>query len=350
MAHSHSHTDSESYYPEQLCLIAFSGLFGGICLSLYFWQQSMLNLLLVKNFHPFVLVSGIVLIGLTLVRAAVLWRTAGEAQPHTHEHGDCGHTHSHDHDCGHEHHHHEHDCGHEHVHSEDCAHHEHAHVHGEDCDHHHEHDCGHAHTHEHAHHDHDHEHGWAPWRYMVLLVPVILFLLGLPNKGPTADASTLKLEGVFTKESAGYASLASAATNLWSQAVLLAALNSDPTAGPVVKIDFQTLEQAAFTDQDAWKGKVVRVVGQFQPSVHSQREFNLIRFRIKCCGADAIPLPVPIVAKEAVTGVQPMQWIDVTGQVEFHKRGENESYFTVLRVPSRKNIAPTEPDANPYIQ
>lgn len=185
---------------------------------------------------------------------------------------------------------------------------------------------------------------------MVLLVPVILFLLGLPNKGPTVEASDLKLEGVFAKESAGYAAMASVGVNPWNQAVLAAALSSDPTAGPVLKIDFQTLEQAAFVGRDNWEGKVVRVVGQFQPSVHSQREFNLIRFRIKCCGADAIPLPVPIVCKEPVVSVQPMQWIDVTGQVEFHKRGEGDSYYTVLRVPNRKNIAGTEPDPNPYIQ
>lgn len=34
-------------------------------------------------------------------------------------------------------------------------------------------------------HDHDeadHDHGWAPWRYVVILVPIILFLLGLPNE------------------------------------------------------------------------------------------------------------------------------------------------------------------------
>src|SRR5256885_956337 len=39
----------------------------------------------------------------------------------------------------------------------------------------------HAEPHTHPHepgHDHGHSHDFAPWRYMVMLVPVVLFLLG----------------------------------------------------------------------------------------------------------------------------------------------------------------------------
>src|SRR5262249_18283679 len=46
------------------------------------------------------------------------------------------------------------------------------------------HDHGHAHDHDHDHgHDHDHSHGWAPWRFVVLLLPVVLYFLNLPNEG-----------------------------------------------------------------------------------------------------------------------------------------------------------------------
>jgi len=371
MAHAHSHEDSDSYYPEQLCLIAFSGLFGGICLSMYFWQKPMLNLLLAEyldfgpfkvSFHLCVLLSGIALIALTLVRAAVLWKTAGETAPqphahhHTHQHGehehahDCGHEHVHGPDCAnHVHHQHEHDCGHDHDHA-DHGHHE----HGADCghEHAHAHDCSHAHTHTHAAgHGHDHhEHGWAPWRYMILLTPIILFLLGLPNKQPAVEASNFKV-GASREENAGYAALVGAGSNPWSQVVTLLGVSADATAGKDVKIDFKTLEQAAVADREQWNGKVVRVVGQYRPNVQSQREFSLMRLLIKCCGNDAIPLDVPIICKEPVTSIQPMQWIEVTGRVEFQKRpGSNDSYMTILRVPNRKKITPTEPDSNPYIQ
>ena len=43
---SHIHEESETYYLDQLCLIALSGAFGGVCLTLYFWQVPMLNLML----------------------------------------------------------------------------------------------------------------------------------------------------------------------------------------------------------------------------------------------------------------------------------------------------------------
>ena len=33
--------------------------------------------------------------------------------------------------------------------------------------------------------EHGHDHGWAPWRYMVLAIPVFLFFLGLPREGLT---------------------------------------------------------------------------------------------------------------------------------------------------------------------
>jgi hypothetical protein len=50
----------------------------------------------------------------------------------------------------------------------------------------HEHDHhGHSHNHNHEHKegccDHGHEHGWTPARYIPLLIPLILFLMGLPD-------------------------------------------------------------------------------------------------------------------------------------------------------------------------
>src|SRR5438445_166391 len=64
-------------------------------------------------------------------------------------------------------------CGHDHAPGETCA-------HEPDLEHH-EHHIGKAVGHHHDHDEADHDHGWAPWRYVVVLVPIILFLLGLPN-------------------------------------------------------------------------------------------------------------------------------------------------------------------------
>src|SRR5262245_3709363 len=103
MAHSHD-THGDSYYLDQLCLVGISAAFAAICLTLYFWQTSMLKLLLAPQFHEFVLYSGILLMILVVVRAAVLWRSFARGD----KMNACSHDHGHDHG----HHHHDHDHGH----------------------------------------------------------------------------------------------------------------------------------------------------------------------------------------------------------------------------------------------
>src|SRR5262249_6847626 len=121
------------------------------------------------------------LLALVVIRAVAVWRSV-DAAPHTHDH-----DHDHEH-CGHDHG----DCGHEHEHGIQSA----TQTTGFSAAatppalsapvHHHDHDHGHNHSHDHG---HDHDHGWAPWRYVVLLLPVVLYFLNLPNQGFTADAS-----------------------------------------------------------------------------------------------------------------------------------------------------------------
>ncbi len=87
-------------------------------------------------------------------------------------------------------------CEHDHDHG-------HTHEHGAACDHTHDHDHehGHTHGHDHAHahggHDHGHDHGWNPWRYIVLLLPVVLYFLNLPNSGFSAS---YMMRGMHTGE------------------------------------------------------------------------------------------------------------------------------------------------------
>jgi uncharacterized membrane protein YraQ (UPF0718 family) len=178
--HSHDHDGTDTYFIDQLCMVGLSGAFGMICLCLWFWQTEMLAILLADQFHIYVLLSGIALVVIAMTRGAILWFQSRDAEfLHSLQH----HHHHHDHE-------HEHApvtvgaaaCGHEHGPGESCAH-DHAIAD-------HEHAIGHAHAHHDAHdagahgdHDEeDHDHGWAPWRYVVILVPIILFLLALPNR------------------------------------------------------------------------------------------------------------------------------------------------------------------------
>jgi hypothetical protein len=227
MAHEHDH-DTDTYYLDQLCMIGIAGAFAGICVTLYFLNTGMLGIMLAPFLHPFVLASGIALLVIVLIRAAVLWKAVGDkpvlrSQPlHHHDH----HHHDHDHhDHGHHHHDHGHG-GHDHHHDEHVQSHQ-------------------PHTHEHVHagpalqhtgaapmpvvapahnHDHDHDHGWAPWRYVVLLVPLMLYLLGLPSKAlPLGDGGPVDI----TKEAVLYSSVVALGPAPLNQAVMACVATAD---------------------------------------------------------------------------------------------------------------------------
>jgi uncharacterized membrane protein YraQ (UPF0718 family) len=166
-SHSHSHAhdeDRSSYYLDQLFMIGVCGALAGVTIML--WQSGVLNTMLHQKFHIWVALGGISLLAIVFLRAVAIWRSVDE-QEEPHEHGPgCSHDHGPEHHPG----------GgsgptavqpapggggaalalvpaptHSHAHS---------------------------HSHSHSHGD-GHDHGWAPWRYVVLLLPVVLYFLVL---------------------------------------------------------------------------------------------------------------------------------------------------------------------------
>ncbi|MFO0865119.1 MAG: hypothetical protein U0744_10795 [Gemmataceae bacterium] len=364
--HEHDH-ENESYYLDQLCMIALSGAFGVICLALYFWQQWMLRLMLDPKFFQFILISGIMLIMLALIRGFLLWREVAEertAPAGAGGHSHAGHSHSHGHDHGgHAHSHGGAECNHDHG---GHAHAEHGHSHGGvACDHDH---GGHSHSHghgvaadpatastlhQHAMHDHDeadHDHGWAPWRYVLVLVPIIFFLLGLPNKGPKVVAKEVdsSLETMRTVET--IVSTIPTFTPLPMNAFAWAARNTETSSANATQVGYKELEAYARDEasRKRWNRETVKVKGQFSPDPRARTRFNLARFRINCCANDAIPLNVPIISAEPISNIRPGDWVEVTGRVEFLKTGD--SYRTVLMTTGEATVKPSDPDPNPYVQ
>ena len=343
-AHDHHHHDGDTYYLDQICMIGVSAAFGAICLAMYLsnalsgeGSTPMLAIVLAPQFHAWVLGSGIILMLFAMIRGVALWRQA--AQP--------AHTHDHDH-C---------ECDHEHG-TRDLApvqaivpqasahaHHHHDHAHH---DHHHGHDHG----------PEDHDHGWAPWRYVLLLVPIILFLLGLPNKGPEVRADVAMQ--VDPREQAaefagvvGYTSLIGTGLATPGQ---FDGLIATPylTEGEVRDMDFKSLLEVPKYPamMEDLKGKTVRVRGQFAHSPGSDNVFGLIRFQIGCCGADAIPIPIPVVTRESIAkraDIQRNDWVKVTGVVDFIQ--ESGAFKPVIRVSNvTRNIEKCKADSRPYIQ
>ncbi|HTU18260.1 MAG TPA: hypothetical protein VMG10_09405 [Gemmataceae bacterium] len=333
MAHDHSHGDRSAYYLNQLFTIAVCGALGGVAVML--WWSGKIALMLHPKFYLWVLLGGITLLVLVVLRAMAVWQSVDEpitVPDHTHDHEHCGHDHGHcDHDHGHDpgiqtaaqttgystaaaspapsmpvHHHHDHDHDHEH--------------------HHHGHDHG---------HDHDHEHGWAPWRYVVLLLPVVLYFLNLPNQGFSADAGgNLNLADFKAPD----------------------ALRSTGTA----TVGFTELQQASLTPEsrDYYEGKTITLTGQYLGN--DPKRFTLRRFKIACCAADAIPLnAVIMVDPQSSEKVDPdtyrNQWVEVKGRVHFFQKPGSNEYVTALILyptssePLSHFIKKIPPPATPWV-
>jgi hypothetical protein len=309
MAHAHHHHDDQAaYYLEQLCTIALCGALGGVCVLLwlhtYVWpppegQFSMLSLMLDPRFHTAVLFGGLGLLALVAVRAVGVWVESGRAVAHTHDHD---HDHAHGHDHGHDHTHCDHDHGaegHEHTHAHDQVH------------------EGEAHG-----HDHGHEHGWNPIRYAILLLPVVLYFLNVPSKGLSFDTFKQEIEAgksVAVKE-----------------------------RDNVLDLDFKELKAAASSSsmREYFEGRTGRLKGQYVPS-GQEKVFSLIRLKMRCCGADAVPADVVILAPQPVSGLKSMDWVEVQGVIQFNKRANRNEFVPVLQM---DKISPTAPEPELYMQ
>jgi hypothetical protein len=309
MAHEHSHPKDVNYYLEQICTIAICGALAGVAIMLY--RNDILRFILADKFHLWVLVGGIALLTLVVIRAVTLWLSA---EP--------GHTHACDH--------------------------AHAHKHGD------AHDCDHNHDEVEA-QCHGHDHSWNPWRFAVLLLPVVLFFLNLPNQGfshvsgnISADQVELHTSTAFSlgAEAVGMASPLSGAAPLSAAAAILAGT----AQGDVLSLEFRELEQAAYHpgQRDFYQGKRAEIRGQFAPST-SPKMFTLVRLKITCCGADAVQLRVLIVSPEDVRK-QRGQWVKVRGTIQFAKRKDRDEYVTILQMASPRDVADVEPPKSPYIQ
>jgi hypothetical protein len=339
MAHAHDHHhDDRSYYTDQLFTIATCGAVGAVAVLM--WYSGRLSVILHPKFFPWVLGGGVALLVAVTVRAVALWFEVEDS--HGHEH-----AHSHDHDHGHHHHDHDHDhgcCGHDHSH-------EHAHsiqasapaalatlpMAAAPAAHEHAHDHDHAHGDEDG-HDHSHDHAWSPWRYVVLLTPVLLYLLNLPDQG-FRGAPDLRLPGIDAGQ--------------------LAAAQGVKETGTAEGVTFGQLEQAALhaETRDYYQGKRVRLTGQYFGS--NERYFNLVRYRIQCCAADARPINVTfMVDPGAKQGLDfdkfNGKWVQVTGYVYFLTNGADEYHTGVILRPESgssvdKEIKVIPPPADPYV-
>jgi len=319
-AHAHSHGDGEgTYFLDQLFTILCCGAVGVVAILMY--QTGMIGRILAPMFFIWVLLGGVALVVLATIRAIAVWQLAGARRnetavsnnhDHNHEHS---HSHSHSHDHSHDHD----NCGHEH--GEKNGGHDHAHAHAQD----------------HSEDDHGHDHGWAPWRYMVLAIPVFLYFLDLPRAGFSDIRKDREL-------SAGELQQGSLRKSLALLAGGMAYRKPEPRR---LELRFKELAAVAAVPNrhEVYDGDIGVLRGQFSPvKSGSDREFTLFRVNMTCCAADAVFLETRIIAPDPVN-IPPNQWVQVEGIISFQKN-EKGKWVPVITLKSNDDIRETEGTTN----
>lgn len=124
-----------------------------------------------------------------------------------------------------------------------------------------------------------------------------------------------------------------------------------PPSGKGKPVDYKMLEGASARDdlRKRWEGEIIEVRGQFMPSSASNHLFSLARIKYNCCASDARILEVQMVSREPIKGIDPEQWVKVTGKVDFRDNGRGGK-MTVVIISKASDIEKCPPDANPYVQ
>jgi hypothetical protein len=187
-------------------------------------------------------------------------------------------------------------------------------------------------------HAEGHGHTWSPWRYVVLLLPVVLYFLNLPNEGFALAGN----KGVKLGEIAGD-------------------IGALADKGADYQVGFLELERASYTPESRryYEGKTVELIGQYAPGP-SEQTFGLVRYKMNCCAADAIPLSAltmldPKSPEKLPAGLQG-KWVKVQGQVQFRERRDRLGvYQTVVLVqptperPLHKLVEPIGQPDSPFL-
>jgi len=277
MAHDHHHHDDQEFYTEQLLTVLICGSLGTVSILMY--QFGRLNILLTPQFHDWVLYGGCALLVMTCFRGVVLWNHVKARLAH--QHGP---------DCNHEHH--------------DSA---------------------------HAGHDHGHDHmpGAIYLKLIPLVLPILLFVMGLPNAGFSqewinrrlGDVTALgELEAVVAKE------------------------------GDVITLDFAELNMAAYdaAKRASYEGRTVRVKGQLKSI--SEKEYTLFKLKMTCCAADMIPLKARIKSEVVIprSVFRDNDWVTVEAVLQFAEvpdKSGTSQFIPVFRIGEKLDgLKPASPE------
>jgi hypothetical protein len=330
MAHSHLGCQSpRDYFTEQLLTILVCGALGFVGIQMYLNGQ--LEHILVPRFRLPVLIGGVAVLALVVLRAIAVWREAGELVPADDM-----------------------TCRENHVHTAACNHPLPGMPTGTVPD-------------ENLVDDHGHSHdmSWVFARMLILVFPIALFALGVPNAGLSKEGQ-LKVAGndvslnLDPKEMERLAKEPSTVVQEEKQEadgskvrVLktekgLVLREITPSSGGAPKyvvvpqagteMRFNDLTEAAFDadKRNAYSGQTAIMEGRFKRL--GDKEFTLFRMKMTCCGPDAVPLKVRIITPQAINGFSDFDWVRVKGVIQFIKAPGQERYTPVLVLPDITDV------------
>ncbi len=295
---AHVHQKDGNHLTEQLCTISACGALGGVAIMMWM-NPNGLNFLGLQFQKPFdqptlspVLWGGVAVVALVLIRATAVWISVGKS-------GGRAPSQSHA-QCNHPQ---ELHCPHDHSRLKATA----------------------------PAPNQGHDHGWAPWRYAMLLVPVGLYFLNLiPSSLQSHAAVNTTVDGPAGTVTA--------------------------KGGEVIHA-FLELDRASATPdlRREYEGRTAQVSGEVTVNADS-RHFGLVRYKINCCVADAVPLNLVVeVPADSVAGknfnaqsLRGKKWVDVTGIIQFRTLRGTDEYVTVLVVDA-KDLRGIDKPSNPFV-
>jgi hypothetical protein len=163
---------------------------------------------------------------------------------------------------------------------------------------------------------HGHDTGWAPTRFLLLGLPVFLFLLGWPLQG-ISGGSDVKLSAEELSQVVG--------------------ADRGGKADGVQEVTFRQLALAARdrSDREELTGQMIRVTGMYVGE--DPARFALVRYKVTCCAADALASYVVVrinPSDQEEFQLEPARyqnkWVTVTGRLQFVYRFVSNEYMPVL--------------------
>jgi hypothetical protein len=334
MPHSHNGCQSpRDYFTEQLLSILVCGALGFVAIQLYLNGQ--LKHIIAPIFFLPVLLGGVGALALVAVRAVTVWREAGALVPVDSP-----------------------SCQQNHVHTAACN-----HLPGLPGN-----DTTAAPAEDHG---HSHDMSWVFARMLILVFPVALFAMGIPNSGFSKEYQEKQLRGEkalnldpkalelmakdpkskrvpISKDGTMERTVDGVTERLYEHESGLKIREVIPEgSGPAKYVvepgedtvmTFNELNDAAF-DADkrrAYTGKTAIMEGRFKRL--GDKEFTLYRMKMTCCGSDAVMLKVRILAPLAVNGFGDHDWVRIRGVVQFMKTPGSDRYTPVLQLPQITDV------------